>query len=205
MLNNERLEFLGDAVLNTVVSDILYRRHTSEQEGFLTNARSRIVKRETLNELCVRIKLDKLIVATKSLNINKERNNNLLGNTLEALIGAIYLDYNYYKCVDFVKNKLFSIIQELDHITNTIENPKSQLIEWCQKYHFQFDFILIDETVEGNNQHNFLTQLEIEGNTVSRGNGNSKKESQQQASLEALKKIEQENDFLEKLKNQQVL
>lgn len=202
MLNNERLEFLGDSVLASVVSDILYRQHTTEQEGFLTNARSRIVKRETLNELCLKIKLDKLIVATKFLNIHKERNYNILGNTLEALIGAIYLDYGYYKCMSFVKNKLFPVLKELEHITNTIENPKSQLIEWCQKYHLQFDFILIDETVGANNLHNFISQLEIEGITVSRGNGASKKESQQKASEEALIRIEENPDFLEQIQNQ---
>lgn len=202
-LNNERLEFLGDAVLTSVVSDILYHEHPNEQEGYLTNARARIVKRETLNELCLLIKLDKLIIATKFLSTQKERNYNILGNTLEALIGAIYLDYNYYKCKVFVKTKLFPLLKDLQHITSTIENPKSQLIEWCQKYHLQFDFILIDETVGENNQHTFISQLEIENMTMSRGNGGSKKESQQNASLVALKRIENEPDFLLQFKNQQ--
>lgn len=201
MLNNERLEFLGDSVLNSVVSDILYHQYTAEQEGFLTNARSRIVKRDTLNELCLKINLDKLIVATKFLNSQKERNFNILGNTLEALIGAIYLDYGYYKTMDFVKMKLFPVLKELEHITQTIENPKSQLIEWCQKYHLQFDFILIDETVGANNLHNFISQLEIEGITISRGHGASKKESQQNASIEALRRIETEENFSEQFQN----
>lgn len=202
MLNNERLEFLGDSILNSVVSDLLYHQYTLEQEGFLTNARSQIVKRETLNQLCVEIKLDKLIVATKFININKERNFNILGNTLEALIGAIYLDYGYNKCKDYVENKLFPKLEHLKTILNSNENPKSQLIEWCQKHHFQFDFILIDETVVANNLHNFISQLEIEGMVISRGNGTSKKESQQNASLVALTRIENENNFLETIENQ---
>ncbi|VBB47412.1 Ribonuclease 3 [uncultured Paludibacter sp.] len=202
MLNNERLEFLGDAVLNSVVSDILYHSHSNEQEGFLTNARSRIVKRETLNQLCSEIKLDKLIVATKHLNLNKERNFNIKGNTLEALIGAIYLDYGYQPCKKFVKNKLFPLLEQLKPILDANDNPKSQIIEWCQKYHLQFDFILIDETVGANNQHNFISQLEIEKTTISRGNGASKKESQQNASLAALKRIQEEPDFLTQIQNQ---
>lgn len=202
MLNNERLEFLGDAVLTSIVSDILYHQNPLEQEGFLTNVRSQIVKRETLNELCFKIKLDKLIIATRFLNIRKERNFNILGNTLEALIGAVYLDYGYKKSKHFVKTRLFPLLSDLKRITETIENPKSQFIEWCQKHHLQFDFILIDETVGANNQHNFISQLEIEGMTVSRGDGVSKKESQQNASLAALKRIEKETDFLDKIQNQ---
>lgn len=202
LLNNERLEFLGDSILNSVVSDILYHQNPTQQEGFLTSARSRIVKRDTLNELCVQIGLNKLIVATRHLNLNKERNFNILGNTLEALVGAIYLDYGYYQCKVFVEKKLFPQLENLKSIhDNTMDNPKSQLIEWCQKYHLQFDFILIDETVGANNQHNFLSQLEIEGVTVSRGSGASKKESQQNASVEALLKIESNPHFLEQIQN----
>ncbi|MGC3977172.1 MAG: putative dsRNA-binding protein [Paludibacteraceae bacterium] len=104
--------------------------------------------------------------------------------------------------MEFFNNKLFPLINHPDQMTEINENPKSQLIEWCQKYHLQFDFILIDETVGANNQHNFLTQLEIEGVTVSRGNGNSKKESQQNASFEALKCIEESSDFLQYIQNQ---
>lgn len=202
LLNNERLEFLGDSVLNSVVSDILYHQQPNEQEGFLTNARSRIVKRETLNELCVQIGLNKLIVATRHLNLNKERNFNILGNTLEALVGAIYLDYGYYKCKVFVEKRLFPLLGSLKSANSPTDNPKSQVIEWCQKYRLPFDFILIDETVGANNQHNFLSQLEVAGVTVSRGSGASKKESQQNASIEALLKIESNPNFLEQLQNQ---
>ena len=100
-LSNERLEFLGDAVLNSVVTDILYRRYEDEREGFLTNTRSKIVKRDSLNKLAVEIGLDKLVIVTKY--VNTHTNNNIYGNALEALMGAIYLDYGYKQCKRFVE------------------------------------------------------------------------------------------------------
>ena len=196
-LNNERLEFLGDAILNTVVSDILYHLYKIEQEGFLTNARSNIVKRDSLNEVCQRIKLDKLIVVTKHLNL--EKNKNIYGNALEALMGAIYLDYGYEKCVEFVKNKVLVSLEEMKKTAEDDDNYKSRLIEWCQKNRLEIEFVLLDETLGSDNKHTFKTQLLIEGIKLSTAIGSSKKESQQKAAFKALNRIEKKPDFLEQL------
>lgn len=199
LLNNERLEFLGDAVLNAIVSAILYNKYPQEQEGFLTNIRSNIVKRDTLNQLCMEIELDKLIVASKNMNLERKQNFNILGNTLEAFVGAIYLDRGFEKCKCFVEDRLFSRFAEAMALTNINDNPKSQLIEWCQRYHFRFDFVLLDEILIGNNLHNFTTQIEIQGIIVGVGNGTNKKESQQKASENALEAIGNNPNLLGKI------
>ncbi len=196
-LSNERLEFLGDAVLNSVVTDILYHRFEIEQEGFLTNTRSKIVKRDSLNQLAVKIGLDKLVKVTKYVNANT--NNNIYGNALEALMGAIYLDFGYKKCKEFIENRLFSSFINLNEITGIEVNFKSKLIEWCQKNRVEPDFILIQDTLQNANKHEFLTRLEIAGNTVCEATGSSKKESQQNVSRIAYQLITSNTDFLKEL------
>jgi len=179
-LSNERLEFLGDAVLNSVVTDILYRRYENQREGFLTNTRSKIVKRDSLNHLAVEIGLDKLVKVTKY--VNTHTNNNIYGNALEALMGAIYLDYGYKKCKTFVEERLLKAFIDLDKLAEDEVNFKSKLIEWCQKNRLQCDFILVDDSLNGSNKHNFESQLTIQGITICTASGASKKESQQNAS-----------------------
>jgi ribonuclease III len=196
-LSNERLEFLGDAVLNSVVTDILYNRFEIEQEGFLTNTRSKIVKRDSLNQLAVKIGLDKLVKVTKYVNANT--NNNIYGNALEALMGAIYLDYGYKQCKKFIENRLFSSFINLDEITGNEVNFKSKLIEWCQKNRVEPDFILVQDTLQNANKHEFLTRLEIAGNIVCEATGSSKKESQQNVSRIAYQLISSNIDFLKEL------
>lgn len=196
-LSNERLEFLGDAVLNSVVTDILYHHYSKQQEGFLTNTRSKIVKRDSLNHLAIEIGLDKLVQVTKYVNANT--NNNIYGNALEALMGAIYLDYGYKKCKTFVQNKLIKSTFDLDKIADDEVNFKSKLIEWCQKYHLQCDFLLIDDVLEGANKHNFQTRLTIQGIDICEGSGSSKKESQQNASRIAYNIIIENPDFLQQI------
>ena len=196
-LSNERLEFLGDAVLNSVVTDILYNRFEIEQEGFLTNTRSKIVKRDSLNQLAVKIGLDKLVKVTKYVNANT--NNNIYGNALEALMGAIYLDYGYKQCKKFIENRLFSSFINLDEITGNEVNFKSKLIEWCQKNRVEPDFILVQDTLQNANKHEFLTRLEIAGNIVCEATGSSTKESQQNVSRIAYQLISSNIDFLKEL------
>jgi ribonuclease III len=186
-LSNERLEFLGDAVLNSVVTDILYRRFSNEREGFLTNTRSKIVKRDSLNKLAVEIGLDKLVKVTKYVNANT--NNNIYGNALEALMGAIYLDYGYKQCKKFVEIRLLEKFIDLDKVTESEVNFKSKLIEWCQKNRLESEFILIQDTLQNANKHEFLTQLNIQGKTICEATGKSKKESQQNSSRIALQLI----------------
>jgi len=193
-LSNERLEFLGDAVLNSVVTDILYRRYEDQREGFLTNTRSKIVKRESLNKLAVEIGLDKLVMVTKY--VNSHTNNNIYGNALEALMGAIYLDYGYKQCKKFVEHRLFFSFVNLDKVAENEVNFKSKLIEWCQKNRIQPEFILVDEILSKSNKHLFKSQLTIQGKIICEGTGASKKESQQNASRIADEMIQTNPKFL---------
>jgi ribonuclease-3 len=179
-LSNERLEFLGDAVLNSVVTDILYHRYENQREGFLTNTRSKIVKRDSLNLLAAEIGLDKLVKVTKY--VNAHTNNNIYGNALEALMGAIYLDFGYKKCKQFVEQRLIKSFADLDKVAENEVNFKSKLIEWCQKNRLQADFVLVEEKLSGLNKHIFHTRLTINDKTICEATGSSKKESQQNVS-----------------------
>lgn len=193
MLSNERLEFLGDAVLNSVVTDILYRRFENQREGFLTNTRSKIVKRESLNKLALEIGLDKLMLAGK--NVNKTGNTNMLGNALEALLGAIYLDYGYKKCKNFVEHHLLKNFIDVDELVLAEVNFKSKLIEWCQKNKLTIDFILLSEELSSANNHLFHTQISINNQVICDATGRSKKESHQHAAMKALEIIEKTPNF----------
>jgi len=194
-LSNERLEFLGDAVLNSVVTDILYRRYEDQREGFLTNTRSKIVKRDSLNQLALEIGLDKLIIVTRY--VNTHTNNNIYGNALEAIMGAIYLDQGYKQCKKFVEQRLFSTFVNLDKVAANEVNFKSILIEWCQKNHLMSEFVLLNETMSGSNKHLFQSRLTIQGKTICEASGASKKESQQNASCIACQQIRSNPNFLE--------
>ena len=196
-LSNERLEFLGDAVLNSVVTDILYRRYENEREGFLTNTRSKIVKRDSLNKLAVEIGLDKLVKVTKYVNANT--NNNIYGNALEAIMGAIYLDYGYKQCKKFVEERLVKSFIDLDKVTENEVNFKSKLIEWCQKNRLETEFILVQDTLQNANKHEFLTNLTINGQIICDATGKSKKESQQNVSQIALELISSNKNFIKEL------
>ena len=129
-LNNERLEFLGDAVLDAVVADIVYKHFQNKREGFLTNTRSKIVQRETMNRVAVELGLDKMVVYSAKLS---SHNNHMYGNALEALIGAIYLDQGYEVCYNFIQNVLIKKHVNLETIARKEVNFKSSLIEWSQK------------------------------------------------------------------------
>lgn len=199
-LSNERLEFLGDAVLNSVVTDILYRRFEDQREGFLTNTRSKIVKRESLNLLAKEIGLDKLVMVTKYVNLHT--NNNIYGNALEALMGAIYLDLGYKQCKLFVEKRLLNSFENLDVIAGIEVNFKSKLIEWCQKNRLQPEFVLIDDILNKSNKHVFTTSLTIQGKTICEATGPSKKESQQNASRMAYQQIDTNPNFIAELSNE---
>ena len=197
-LSNERLEFLGDAVLNSVVTDILYHRYKNQREGFLTNTRSKIVKRDSLNVLAVEIGLDKLVKVTRY--VNTHTNNNIYGNALEALMGAIYLDLGYRKCKKFVEQRLIHTFIDLDKVAENEVNFKSRLIEWCQKNRFEPEFILLEEILSKSNKHLFQTSLVINGKTICQATGTSKKESQQLVSQIACQQIDSNPDFILQLK-----
>ena len=195
-MNNERLEFLGDAVLDTVVADILYRKYRGKREGFLTNTRSKIVKRETLNKLAVEIGLDRLIKFTLR---HSSHNNYMCGNAFEALIGAIYLDRGYAACMDFMEHRIIGPYIDLDKISRKEMNFKSKLIEWSQKNRFNVKFVLLRQEVDQFNSPTFESEVMIEGISAGIGKGYSKKESQQEAAKLALAKIKKGGVFIDQV------
>lgn len=195
-INNERLEFLGDAVLNLIVADVLYHNFEQEDEGFLTNARANIVKRESLNKICQEIGLDRLVETDKQISLIN--NTNILGNAMEAFIGAVYLDVGYEKCAEFVKKRILITKEWMRSMAQESENFKSELLEWCQQRYLSLDFVLLDDTVDKNNQHTFTSQVLINGKPICTGVGASKKESHQQASFQTLEMIDKHDDFLKK-------
>lgn len=192
-LNNERLEFLGDAILDAIVGDIVYQHFEGKREGFLTNTRSKIVQRETLNKLAVEIGLDKLIkYSTRS----SSHNSYMYGNAFEAFIGAIYLDRGYECCKQFMQKKIIEPYIDLDKLSRKEVNFKSKLIEWSQKNKMEVSFELIKQFLDKENNPVFQTEVRIEGILGGSGTGYSKKESQQNAAQMALKKIKGDPEFM---------
>ena len=192
-INNERLEFLGDAILDAIVGDIVYRHFEGRREGFLTNTRSKIVQRETLNKLAVEIGLDKLVKYTSR---SSSHNSYMYGNAFEAFIGAIYLDQGYERCKQFMEQKILKQYIDLDKMSRKEMNFKSKLIEWSQKNKMEVSFELIEQMLDRDNNPIFRTEVRIEGLPAGSGTGYSKKESQQNASRIALKKIKNGEAFL---------
>ena len=189
--NNERLEYLGDAILDAVVGDILYNHFQGKREGFLTNVRSKVVQRETLGHLADEMGLTDLI---RSDLMGRTHNSYMAGNAFEALVGAVYLDRGYEYCKWFVRNRILGKYINLDKIAYRESNFKSRLLEWCQKYRVDAEFELLEESKdEVTMSPRFLTRVLVSGQECGRGIGYSKKESHQQAAKEALTKLNKNN------------
>ena len=200
-LNNERLEFLGDAILDAIVGDIVYKHFEGRREGFLTNTRSKIVQRETLNKLAVEIGLDKLVkYSTRS----SSHNSYMYGNAFEAFIGAIYLDQGYERCKQFMEKKILKNYIDLDKMSRKEVNFKSKLIEWSQKTKMEVSFELIEQFLDQDYNPMFHTEVRIEGLSAGTGTGYSKKESQQNAAQMALKKIKSDEAFKEAIERAKI-
>lgn len=192
-LNNERLEYLGDAVLETVVSDILFRHYPTKREGFLTSTRSKIVQRESLNKLATQMGLERLIQAAQGTRMS---HTNIGGNAFEALMGAIYLDRGFRFCHWFIANRVIGHYIDLDNVAQKEVNFKSKLLEWSQKNRININFK--DVACEGEGK-GFKTVITIEGIVAGRGAGRSKKESQQDASKEALTRMRRDAKMYDSL------
>src|SRR5574344_3135988 len=135
-VNNERLEFLGDAILDAIVGDIVYRHFPGKREGFLTNRRSKLVQRDTLNKLEQEMGINRLILSSGHCN---SHNNYMGGNAFEALVGAIYLDRGYDMCMRFMQKRILSQLINIDKVAYKEVNFKSKLIEWSQKNKVRLD------------------------------------------------------------------
>jgi ribonuclease-3 len=193
-VNNERLEFLGDAILDAIVGDIVFRHFEGKREGFLTTTRSKIVQRETLNRLAHEIGVSQLIVSNGH---TSSHNSYMEGNAFEALVGAIYLDRGYGACMRFMQKRILSQLINLDKVAYKEVNFKSKLIEWCQKNRVKLDFNLIEQKRDKNNSPVFVCQAIIEGIEGGMGQGYSKKESQQMASKLTLQSLRRKPQFID--------
>jgi ribonuclease-3 len=185
-VNNERLEFLGDAILDAVIGDIVFRRFDRKHEGFLTNTRSKIVQRDSLNRIAVEIGLDKLIKCAVPC---ATHNNYMYGNAFEAFIGAIYLDRGYNHCKMFIERKIIDRYIDLERLSRKEVNFKSKLIEWSQKYKVEVVFSLLEQCMDRDGNPVFQTEVRIAGLPAGTGTGYSKKESHQNAARMAMKKV----------------
>ena len=194
--NNERLEYLGDAVLDAVVADYLYTTFPNKHEGFLTSTRAKIVQRESLNRIGNILHLDSHVHA---LTHTSSHNSYICGNALEALIGAIYLDMGYAKCHRFIVDRIIKKHFDLNELVKTEQNFKSRLIEWTQKYRVSIEFELVDSHTDADKNPVFRTAVILGGIYASDAVGYSKKESHQSASKKALDRLKQDQQFCEQV------
>ena len=195
-VNNERLEFLGDAILDAIVGDIVYARFPGKREGFLTNTRSKIVQRETLNRLANDLGITKLILSSGH---SQSHNSYLGGNAFEALVGALYLDHGYTACMKFMQRQILGDLINIDKLAYKEVNFKSKLIEWTQKHKVCLEFKPLSFGKDKEGSPTFSFQVVLEGIACGEGNGYSKKESQQEAAKVTLQRIRKEAKFADKI------
>ena len=195
--NNERLEFLGDAILDAIVADIVFKHFPNKREGFLTNTRSKIVQRESLNHIALELGLDKKVTSLPHAAIH---NKYLFGNALEALIGAIYLDKGYRFCYRFVLEQIINKYLSLNKLAGQEVNFKSRLLEWGQKVKLNIVFDLVETFTDNEGKPVFQTSVTLEGTSLGIGIGNTKKESQQLAAKKAIRRINKDKDIRELIK-----
>lgn len=176
-INYERLEFLGDAMLGSVIASYLYKKVPNGTEGYLTQMRSKVVSREHLNELGKDLELIRFVKS----NIAKEHvGDNIHGNIFEALVGAIYLDRGYNYCKQFVYDKVIVPYVDIEKLEGKITSYKGLIIEWCQKQKKQYKFETYEDTGNQSIKH-FSVRVSIDGNMIAKGRATSKKKAEEQA------------------------
>jgi ribonuclease-3 len=186
-INNERLEYLGDAILDAIIADYLYQQFPGNDEGYLTQLRSKIVKRKQLNNLGYNLGIGPFIISNTRNSQNKV---NILGNTLEALIGAIYLDKGYYCTRKFVIHKVLNKHLDINRLSRKESDFKSRVIEWAQKNKMDIQFIST-ESPDHPNEPFFISSILMMDEELGSGSGYSKKDAEQMAAEEALEKLDQ--------------
>lgn len=195
-VNNERLEFLGDAILDATVGDIVYRHFPGKREGFLTNTRSKLVQRETLNRLAQEMGINQLILSNGR---SSSHNSYMGGNAFEALVGAIYLDRGYDACMKFMRKRILTQMINIDKVAYKEVNFKSKLIEWSQKNRVRIDFRVLSQEKDKTGSPVFKYQVMLETVEGCTGTGFSKKESQQMASKLTLERLRKEPQFIDQV------
>ena len=192
--NNERLEFLGDAVIETVISDILYRKYPNKDEGFLSTMRSKLVERKNLGRIAKEIGLTELLRTDFSQHNGKTHNSYLGGNAFEALVGAVYLDKGFKGSFRFIRRLMEQGHIDIARTARVEENFKSVLLEWGQKHKLNVKFVLISED-DSSKGKRFNYAVMVEGREVATATGFSKKESHQLAAKKAIKALRRNPNF----------
>jgi len=193
-VNNERLEFLGDAVLDAAVGHIVYVHFPGKREGFLTNTRSKLVSRETLGRLAREMGLHRLI---KSNSHGNAHNSYMGGNAFEAIVGAIYLDRGYEACIRFMEKKILKEMINIDKMARKEVNFKSKLLEWGQKNRVDIRFELLQQEKDDKGSPRFECCVMLEGVRGESGTGYSKKEADQKAAKLTLECLRKKPQFIE--------
>lgn len=195
-VNNERLEFLGDAILDAIVGDIVYQHFPGKREGFLTNTRSKLVQRDTLNKLAQEMGINQLILSSGH---TSSHNSYMGGNAFEALVGAIYLDQGYNACMRFMNKRILAQMINIDKVAYKEVNFKSKLIEWGQKNKVRLSYEQVLQEKDKNGNPIFEFKVVLEGVEGCSGRGFSKKESQQLASKLTLDKLKKKPQFIDEV------
>jgi ribonuclease-3 len=185
--SNERLEFLGDAMLNAIVAEFLFLKYPFKDEGFLTQLRSKIVSRESLNELAIKINLNQLVVYDRKALQNISLRNSIFGNALEAFLGAIFLDAGFEGCKKFIVDNLLRFHIDVDKLQSTETNFKGRLIEFAQKNNKIIDFE-VEEIPDGKNKI-YKISVKYDGEIKGEAQHTSKKKAEQMAAQKSYENI----------------
>ena len=186
LLNNERLEYLGDAILDAIIAEYLFALFPKKSEGFLTQLRSKIVNREMLNTLSVETGISQFVVA-QNKNCSYKY---IYGDAFEALIGALFLDRGYQYAKKFVLRQIVKKHIDINELVEKETDFKSRLIEWGQKNKQEVEFVCSENEDSTDKLPQFISQIKIMNEVIATGTGSSKKEAEQNASEEALNKVE---------------
>ncbi|MFT4062366.1 MAG: ribonuclease III [Edaphocola sp.] len=186
--NNERLEYLGDAFIGSIVGEYLFKKYPSRHEGYLTEMRSKIVSRQSLNEIALRMGLQKIVRFNK--NDRMLRRSHIFGNALEALVGAIYLDVGFEGTRKFILKRMLGTHIDIDELEITEYNFKNKLYTWAQRKGCAIEFVTLGESVEAGRKV-FKMGIEVGGNLFIEATGYTKKEAGQRAAQMAMEKIGQ--------------
>ncbi len=184
--NNERLEYLGDAILSTIVADYLFKRYPYKGEGFLTEMRSKMVNRQQLNDIAVKMGFKKVTLYNKF--DNSLKSSQIFGNTLEAIVGAIYLDKGYAKTQQWVLKQIVIPHMFVDDLEQIDINLKNKLIGWASKNNKNLAFELVDEKLESGRRV-FTINTVLDGEILSQGKGFNRKDASQIAAQVAIEKL----------------
>lgn len=182
--HNERLEYLGDAILSTIVAEYLFKKYPGKDEGFLTKMRSKLVKRKTLNSLANDMGLDIILAAYSQGRMSKS----MMGNAFEALIGAIYLERGFRGTKDYVINEVLLKHIDIHELESMDDNFKSQLLEWGQKNSVNVDYKLVSKYKQ-DKRDRFKVAVMVGGDEVAKADDYNKKSAEQLASERALRKL----------------